>query len=296
MIRRQVIRALWITGTLLGLSMIAAAFSTFEFFSRVKVLSGKLERVDETILYQFTFAVNWALVAPFLFLLAQKYPLRNLINVLINVALLPLISFVRTVYGSMHTEFSEGKPITMDLIKTSMRIRFHRNIFYAAVILGIANLWRMYRENAERERRALQLEAQLAKEQVELLRTKLQPQFLFATLRTIGGLVRTDPDAADHMLVGLSGLLRRNLDFRERATVTLAEELEFVDRYLGLQDIELRAEIEDELLGREVPPMFLQAVVAEAAALGGPVEIAGRGSQLEVRVGSTVAGYASIES
>ncbi|HEV7921511.1 MAG TPA: histidine kinase [Thermoanaerobaculia bacterium] len=294
MTRRRVIELLWGTVVLLVLAMVAAIFSTIEFYSRMRVIHGEDLLWDEVLLYQMTYSVMWALFAPMVIALSERFPLRNALNVAIMTASVPAISLVRTAVGSAFLEISEGRWPTMELAIRSYHIRFHRNMFYAAVIIGVTNLLRAYREDAERERRAAELEARLAREQVEQLRMKLQPQFLFATLRTIGGLVRTDPAAADHMLVALSTLLRRNLDFRERSSVTLAEELEFVDRYLGLQGVPFRVELDDELLGIQVPPMFLQPLVDEAVARGGPIAIAGRASgdelELEVRADGAVAG------
>ncbi|HKO55257.1 MAG TPA: histidine kinase [Thermoanaerobaculia bacterium] len=285
--QRRFIELLWVTGTLLGIAIVAAFFSTIEFYSRALVLKYEESMLwDEVLLYQFTYSVIWAMFAPIVIAVAERFPLRNARNVLIIVAAVPIISFVRTVVGSALLKLFEGQQPTWPFAVLSLHIRFHRNMFYAAVIIGLTNLLLVYREETERERRSLELEARLAKEEVEQLRMKLQPQFLFATLRAIAGLVRTDPAAADRMLVGLSGLLRRNLDFRERSSVTLAEELEFVDRYLGLQGVPLRVELDDELLGVAVPPMFLQPLVDDAVARGGPIEIAGRvtGEELTLEV------------
>jgi sensor histidine kinase YesM len=284
--RIDIKRLLSITGVLLFIAMVAALFSIIEFYSRSQVMDAAELQWDEVALYQVTYSMVWAFFAPIVYVFAERFPLRSLRNVVINIAAVPLISFVRTVLGAWFLHWTEGLPPTWAFAELSLHIRFHRNMFYAAVIIGVTNLARAYREEQERQRRALELEARLAKEQVEQLRMKLHPQFLFATLRAIGSLVRTDPAAADSMLVALSTLLRRNLDFRERSTVTLAEELEFVDRYLGLQGVPLRVELDDELLEREVPPMFLQPLVDDAVARGGPIAIAGRavGERLEFEV------------
>jgi sensor histidine kinase YesM len=284
--RRRFIELLWVTATLLGIALVAAIFSTIEFYSRSRVLKAGDLQWDEVLHYQFTYSVIWAMFAPIVIAIAERFPLRNARNAAIIVAAIPIISLVRTVVGAAFLRWSEGSPATWQFAVHSIHIRFHRNMFYAAVIIGLTNLLLAYREEGERERRALELEARLAKEGVEQLRMKLQPQFLFATLRAIGGLVRTDPAAADRMLVGLSTLLRRNLDFRERSSVTLAEELEFVDRYLGLQGVPLRVDLDDELLACEVPPMFLQPLIDDAVARGGPIEIAGQvaGKELKLEV------------
>src|SRR2546423_1467736 len=79
-------------------------------------------------------------------------------------------------------------------------------------ILGVGYAFDYRKRYRERESLASQLKAQLAQAQLEALKMQLHPHFLFNTLHTIAGLVRTgERQPAVNMIAGLSELLRRAL-------------------------------------------------------------------------------------
>lgn len=288
--RRRLGELVWNALAIVALWLAVSVFSASEFYRR-SIVVGDPPLWTNILVFQIMSSLVWAFTTPILIAVAERLPLRRphfVRNAVLVVALIPVLAILRAVFGSIIDEIGENGQLTLGFTIRSLQIRFHRNTFFIAVIFGLTNAWLAYREAAARERRELELEAQLAREQVQQLRTRLQPQFLFAMLRSIAERVRTDPAEADRMLVGLSALLRASLDRRERPTVTLAEELEFVDRYLGLQDVALRVDVDDELLAAEVPPMFLQPLL-DAVTGRGAVEIVARAEddalQVELRAG-----------
>ena len=64
---------------------------------------------------------------------------------------------------------------------------------------------------------------------------QLSPHTLFNLLHTIRGQISWDPAAAQSMVVQLGDLLRRLLTAGEHDFSRLADELQFVRLYLGLQ-------------------------------------------------------------
>jgi signal transduction histidine kinase len=147
---------------------------------------------------------------------------------------------------------------------------FLMNVPVYWLIIGVAQALRGAREARERERRALQLETQLAEARLLMLRAQLEPHFLFNTLNTIAVLMRDNVDAADRVLVLLSGLLRRALDTSTLAEVQLREEVAFLQAYLALEKIRFadrlsyRFDIEAQLLEVRVPSLILQPLVENA--------------------------------
>ena len=128
-----------------------------------------------------------------------------------------------------------------------------------------------------RERLALQqtetahLNEQLSKAQLNALRKQIEPHFLFNTLNAISGLVREKRnDAAVSMIAGLSDFLRRVLEDSGRQQVTLAEELEFAQKYLDIQKVrfaerlEVSVNVPEELFLAQVPSLILQPMVENA--------------------------------
>ena len=138
------------------------------------------------------------------------------------------------------------------------------------IILSLDTGFRLARESRARERTALQLEAQLAQARLEALRSQLQPHFLFNALNSAVMLVRqgSNPEATS-VLVQISDLLRYVLDERT-PLVTLGDELHFLHRYLGIEQVRfgerlvVEVDVPDELLGIQVPNLILQPIVENA--------------------------------
>ena len=153
------------------------------------------------------------------------------------------------------------------------------------LIVAAAHVERLVRAARERDRRQLLLEAQLADARLQTLRAQLQPHFLFNALNTISVLMHEDVDTADRILLQLSGLLRRSLDGSETAEVTLGEEIDFLERYLRIEQarfgerLNYRLLVPDHMRAARVPTLILQPLVENAlnhgiASRAGPGHVA----------------------
>src|SRR5437762_4920513 len=142
---------------------------------------------------------------------------------------------------------------------------------------------------AELQRAALgkqQLETQLC-----LLQAQIEPHFLFNTLSNVRRLCQSDAGAGRAMLGQLTRYLRAALPRMREHETTLAEEIDLVEAYLGLQKIRMGARLETSieapapLLKARVPPMMLATLVENAIkhgiaplAEGGAIRIKARAS------------------
>jgi two-component system LytT family sensor kinase len=118
---------------------------------------------------------------------------------------------------------------------------------------------------------AAQLNEQLSRAQLKSLRQQIEPHFLFNTLNSIAGLVREKRnDDAIGMITALSDFLRGVIDDSNRYKVPLREEMNFVQKYLEIQNsrfadrLRVRMDVPDELLDAEVPSLTLQPMVENA--------------------------------
>jgi two-component system, LytTR family, sensor kinase len=168
-----------------------------------------------------------------------------------------------------------GQSIDMQQASAMLIFWSARDLPFAALfyglILGIGSAADYYQQFRERQLRASQLEAQLANAELQMLKMQLHPHFLFNTLNGITGLVRDNDNAgAIEMLVGLSDLLRQTLDNAGRQEVRLAEELEWLELYLELQQIRfsdrLRVNVnaDREALDALIPNLITQPLVENA--------------------------------
>lgn len=144
----------------------------------------------------------------------------------------------------------------------------HLPIYLA--ILGVAHAAYFYRGARDRERRSLELTALLAESRLQALRAQIQPHFLFNALNALGGLIRTNPEAADDMLVALCDFLRRTLADSREQEVPLGRELEDVRSYLAIEKIRFgdrltfSIDAQPDLLVGRVPALLLQPLVENA--------------------------------
>jgi two-component system, LytTR family, sensor kinase len=156
--------------------------------------------------------------------------------------------------------------------------------------------------------RAAQLEASLARANLETLRMQLNPHFLFNTLNSISVLaLKGEGRKVVRMLARLSDLLRLSLESPQQE-VTLAEELEVLDHYVEIERVRfadrlsLVRDVDPAALTAHVPSMLLQPIVENALRHGlgrkpGPgeirIEAAIRGRRLEIIVRDTGPGFQS---
>jgi signal transduction histidine kinase len=143
-------------------------------------------------------------------------------------------------------------------------------LFYAATSsVGVAMDYQ--RKLREREVAASRLEAQLVEARLNALRMQLQPHFLFNALNTVSMLVRQgDASTAVRVVARLSDLLRYVLDGATGALVPLRTEVDFVARYLEIEQLrfgdrlDVRIDVDDDAADLPVPGLLLQPVVENA--------------------------------
>ena len=120
--------------------------------------------------------------------------------------------------------------------------------------------WRL-REKAERERDKFRLQA---------LENQLSPHFVFNNFSILADLIEVDPKRASAYLMNLSKVYRYTLSHLDHETVTLQEELAFLDRYLALlqqrfgEGIQVRIADEVAQLQGQLPPAALQMLIENA--------------------------------
>jgi sensor histidine kinase YesM len=163
-----------------------------------------------------------------------------------------------------------------------MVLGFHGNIVAYWIVLGMQAAFRTYRQYQERRQEALRLElqaselkSQLVQAQLTALKGQLQPHFLFNTLNAIMVLVRQEKGRqAEEMLARLSDLLRCVLEDVETQEVPLRRELEYLQIYLGIEQVRfqdrMRVEISAEpaALDAAFPHLGLQPIVENAVRHG----------------------------
>src|SRR5580692_4274500 len=157
---------------------------------------------------------------------------------------------------------------------------------WSALYFGIR-----YYESQQKQQEAVLKAVALAQEsQLKMLRYQLNPHFLFNTLNAISTLILDNQNrTANHAITRLSEFLRYTLDQDPMKKVTLRQEIEALDLYLGTERLRfgerLRLEyaIEDAAMNALVPSLLLQPLLENSLKYaistreqGGVVRIEGR--------------------
>lgn len=145
---------------------------------------------------------------------------------------------------------------------------------YALVYLSLVGIGlgiRAFLNGRTQERHAARLEQDLARARLEALRGQLHPHFLFNSLHSVGGLIRTSRgDDALTALASIGDLLRTSLDAQPEQFVPLEREVELIERYLEVESLRLgdrlkiTLDVPEALLPAEVPTFIAQPLVENA--------------------------------
>jgi signal transduction histidine kinase len=158
------------------------------------------------------------------------------------------------------------------------------------VILAVTYVLDSRAKAAAQQTDTARLNEQLSYAQLNALQRQIEPHFIFNTLNSIAGLVRESRnDAAVKMIVALSDFLRRVAGSTNEARVRLAQEVEFLEKYLQIQEarfagrLTLDLQVPAELREARIPSLILQPLAENAIKHG----IARRAQGGEVRVAAS---------
>ena len=158
---------------------------------------------------------------------------------------------------------------------TAMRLatrRIELPLLIAACALLIGRFLLADRQERERALREKRLETRLSIARLQLLRSQLNPHFLFNALNSVMALVRRDPRAAEAMLARLSRFYEITAATEGRMWIPLRDEVAFAREYLDIEQIRFGARlavtIEAAALDARVPALLLQPLVENAVRHG----------------------------
>jgi two-component system LytT family sensor kinase len=152
-----------------------------------------------------------------------------------------------------------------------------------------------------------EMEAQgerLARAELRALRAQISPHFIYNALAAVASFIHSRPEEARELLTEFAEFTRYAFA-RQRAYVTVADELRYVEKYLRLEQarfgdrLKVRVQVDPEVLQAVLPVLSLQPLVENAVrhgverqAEGGMVSIEGidLGNDVALRVSDDGAG------
>ncbi len=117
---------------------------------------------------------------------------------------------------------------------------------------------------SEKNAKEARLESLVKETELKLLRSQINPHFLFNSLNSVSSLTITDPDKARDMVIKLSEFMRYALSKKDEQPVSFRSELENLRLYLDIEKVRfgdrlaIEESIEENCLEVKMPVMLLQ--------------------------------------
>ncbi len=234
------------------------------------------------VLMQLLRWLLWAPLTPLIVAASRRYPLsrdrlgRSLLAhlgtavltvILIETAYAQLSLVVEHLAGSI---IAPDRPPALVLTAISVFTRMVSGVVTYAAVVGVASVVDFQQRLRERDTRAAQLAADVARAQVQAIKMQVQPHFLFNTLHAINVLIREDPAVATRMVTLLGDLLRHTLSRATVTRVSLRHELDVLALYLEIESVRFGDrltvvfDVPEATLSALVPDLVLQPLAENA--------------------------------
>ena len=159
------------------------------------------------------------------------------------------------------------------LIETSV-VRWIIGLMYYCITCLIFYLIRYYQDRQERVKHELELQTLLKDAELRMLKSQINPHFIFNSLNSINALTVAEPTSAQEMVVKLSEFLRYSLGKDSAEMNTLEEEIKNVSLYLDIEKVRFGERLQFEKQISEgshhvkVPNLILQPLMENAIKYG----------------------------
>jgi hypothetical protein len=207
-------------------------------------------------------------------------PSRIKLKVLLHIVASLVVGFLALFYFEANVNNVEvlNQPVTWLMFAFGLIFVF--SLIVVSLSLRFVAKWMSTQQEVE-ELRQLQM-----KNDYNALQDQLNPHFLFNNLSVLKSMIRYDTDAAVAFTQNFTDTYRYVLQSRDRTTVSLAEELEFIRSYASLhiqrvgEALKVNYAIDPSLESRLIPPLSLQLLVENAI----KHNIASKEEPLEIRI------------
>jgi sensor histidine kinase YesM len=157
---------------------------------------------------------------------------------------------------------------------TTFPYRIGTGVFIYGLIVLSYFLFLSLTNLSEKNAKAARLESLVKETELKMLRSQINPHFLFNSLNSISSLTITDPEKAREMVIKLSEFMRYALTRKDEQPVSLQNELENLRLYLDIEKVRfgdkltIEEIIEPGCLEFKIPVMLLQPLFENAVKHG----------------------------
>lgn len=220
------------------------------------------------------FNVLFALIGlPMWFIVRYSSPsARTRFNIFFN-HLTSLVLLIVIWFGVSYSILSllfHDETVYNDFLTVSIPMRLISGVLLY-ILVGLTFYLLIYNFNLqEKLKMEARLNTLLKETELNMLKSQINPHFLFNSLNSISSLTITDPEKARDMVIKLSDFLRYSVSSGADSLTSLSEELENIKRYLEIEKIRFGEKLIYDLkvsqncLNRRIPVMLLQPLYENA--------------------------------
>jgi two-component system LytT family sensor kinase len=180
------------------------------------------------------------------------------------------LSYYLEDYVEGFTYFENWKAHLVQLLKWE-GLHFHDQYI---ITVGVYYVIRYFQGLQKQEEEKSKLNIKNREMQISLLKSQINPHFLFNTLNSINTLIGSSKEQARRVITQLSDIFRYALDSHGDEMVRLVHELDFIDNYIRIQQVRFGdrlkfvKQVDFSCLGVRIPPMILQPLVENSVKYG----------------------------
>ncbi len=162
----------------------------------------------------------------------------------------------------------------VDLLWGAIAWRYGNGFLFYIIMVIVYYLHANYIQQQERKESEILLRSTLQNTEIDLLRSKLNPHFLFNSLNSLNALIQTDTEKASTMLIQLSDFLRFSIEKDKQDEVKLKDELANLERYMAIEQVrfgerlKFTKNINQNVLDMKLPAMLLQPLLENSIKYG----------------------------
>ncbi len=174
-----------------------------------------------------------------LFIFPKYYNGKKLTNfVLLNVGFIFLMSVLYLPFEIKYIE------VNFDVIRKPLIIFFLRNFFASLLIVSIHTVFLFQEKIKERELASEHIIGEKLQAELMLLKSQINPHFLFNALNNIYSLSYLKSDKAPESVLLLSNMLRYIIEDCKEEALPLRSEIDYLETFISFQKIRTAGELD----------------------------------------------------
>jgi len=224
----------------------------------------------DSLVFNLLFAI---IGLPMWFIVRYSSPsVRTRFNIFFNhftSLVLLIVIWIGVGYSILSLLFSDETAYN-DFLTVSIPMRLISGVLLY-ILVGMTFYLLIYNFNLqEKLKMEARLNTLLKETELNMLKSQINPHFLFNSLNSISSLTVTDPGKAREMIIKLSDFLRYSVSSGANSMTSLSQELENIKRYLEIEKIrfgdkliyDLR--VDEKCTSQNIPVMLLQPLYENA--------------------------------